>query len=166
LQDQPVATHRLKREEEAGLPVSNCRFWECGVYKDTYNLMKKTVMPMIKDQLKELQESSIVTVYHQSNKTKAFRSYTVPNTIRPNTIGFIKATSEDSGEQAIRMTYLYGVTPMFKLSINGQTVTRRIHAAIHQQQHFVPLQQYYRSRFHWHQETFDDIDWTNFAIVY
>jgi hypothetical protein len=53
-----------------------------------------------------------------------------------------------------------------QLSINGQTVTRQIHAAIHQQQHLVPLQQYYRSRFHWHQETFDDIDWTNFAIVY
>jgi hypothetical protein len=53
-----------------------------------------------------------------------------------------------------------------QLSINGQTATRRIHAAIHQQQHFVPLQQYYRSRFHWHQETFDDIDWSNFAIVY
>jgi hypothetical protein len=53
-----------------------------------------------------------------------------------------------------------------QLGINGQTVTRRIHAAIHQQHHFVPLQQYYRSRFHWHQETFTDIDWTNFAIVY
>jgi hypothetical protein len=53
-----------------------------------------------------------------------------------------------------------------QLSINGQTVTRRIHAAIHQQQHFVPLQQYYQSRFHWHQETFNNIDWSNFAIVY
>jgi hypothetical protein len=54
---------------------------------------------------------------------------------------------------------------LIQLSINGQTVTLRIHAAIHQQQHFVPLQQY-RSRFHWHQETFNDIDWTNIAIVY
>jgi hypothetical protein len=53
-----------------------------------------------------------------------------------------------------------------QLSFNGQTVTRRIHAAIHQQQHFVPLQQYYQSRLHWNQEAFNDIDWTNFAIVY
>jgi hypothetical protein len=53
-----------------------------------------------------------------------------------------------------------------QLSISGQTVTRRIHAAIHQQQHFVPLQQYYQSRFQWNQDTFHDIDWANFAIVY
>jgi hypothetical protein len=53
-----------------------------------------------------------------------------------------------------------------QLSISGQTVTRRIHAAIHQQQHFVPLQQYSRSWFQWNQDTFHDIDWANFAIVY
>jgi hypothetical protein len=61
---------------------------------------------------------------------------------------------------------LFNPMSVIQLNINGQTVTRQIHAAIHQQQYFVPIKNYYRSRFHWPQDTFDNIDWQNFALAY
>ena len=72
---------------------------------DAYNLMDSTVMPKVKEQLLELKHSSVVTVYHQLNMTNAFRSYVVPSTIRPGTIGFIV---QDAGMQIITMTFSHG----------------------------------------------------------
>jgi hypothetical protein len=60
---------------------------ECST--DAYDLMNSTVMPKVKQQLKEIKQSSVVTVYHMSNMKKVFRSYTVPSTIRPGTIAFL-----------------------------------------------------------------------------
>ena len=58
--------------------------------KDAYDLMDNTVMPKVKEQLTKLKQSSVVTVYHRQNVKKAFRSYMVPSTIRPETIGFLQ----------------------------------------------------------------------------
>jgi hypothetical protein len=55
---------------------------------DAYDLMKSAVMQMVKKQLKELQESAVVTVYQRTNIAKVFCSYTVPLTIHPGTIAF------------------------------------------------------------------------------
>jgi hypothetical protein len=62
-----------KEKKKLGYQCPMIVFGSVECTKDTYKLMNKTVMPIVKDQLKELQSSSIVTVYHRSNKTKAFR---------------------------------------------------------------------------------------------
>jgi hypothetical protein len=85
--------------------------------KDTYDLMDNTIMPMIKQQLTQLRESSIVVVYHQKNKTKSFRSYMVPSSIRTSTIAFVQ--QPDVGEtvdgepvnRPITMSFAYGEAP-------------------------------------------------------
>jgi hypothetical protein len=76
--------------------------------KDTYELMNNTVMPMVKQQLNDLKKSSIITVYHSTNPTKAFRSYTVPSSIRPTTVAFLQDTVAGSGEARILMTFAFG----------------------------------------------------------
>ena len=75
---------------------------------DAYDLMKSTVMPMVKKQLKELQESAVVTVYQRTNITKVFRSYTVPSTIHPGTIAFLEGTIEGTNDLVTRMTFGHG----------------------------------------------------------
>jgi hypothetical protein len=82
--------------------------------KDAYDLMNSTVMPMIKQQLTDLQRSSVVVVYHQKNMTKTFRSYIVPSSIRPATIAFLQQTNEAAvagtvnNNNSITMTFAYG----------------------------------------------------------
>jgi hypothetical protein len=78
--------------------------------KDAYELMNNTVMPMVKQQLIERKQSSIVTVYHTKNPIKAFRSYTVPSSIRPTTVAFLQETTTGS-DKVIIMTFAYGDTP-------------------------------------------------------
>jgi hypothetical protein len=70
--------------------------------------MDNTVMPKVKKQLKDLKTSSLVTVYHRRNFKTAFRSYTVPKTIRPGTIGFIHGAIEGSDTLVTTMTFAHG----------------------------------------------------------
>jgi hypothetical protein len=79
---------------------------ECST--DAYDLMNSTIMPMVKQQLKEIKQSSVVTVYHTSNMKKVFRSYTVPSTIRPGTIAFMPRTIEGTNNVCPMMTFSYG----------------------------------------------------------
>ena len=68
-------------------------------------------MPSVKQQLTELKQSCLVTVYHRKNVTKAFRSYVVPLTIRPATMAFVQQpmmTMEGEGKNSIAMTFTYG----------------------------------------------------------
>ncbi len=58
--------------------------------KDTYDLMDSTVMPSIKQQISQLNSSSVVVVYHQKNMTKSFRSYIVPASIHEANITFLQ----------------------------------------------------------------------------
>jgi hypothetical protein len=64
--------------------------------KDAFNLMNFTVMPTIKQQLLELQEQSLITVYHTKNMRRCFRSYMVPSSILPGTIAFLLKTNNDN----------------------------------------------------------------------
>jgi selenophosphate synthase len=70
--------------------------------------MDKTVMPLAKKQILELQSSSVVTVYHKKNLKLSFRSYTVPSTIRDTTIAFLQQTSP-TGVVSTTMTFAYGI---------------------------------------------------------
>lgn len=84
------------------------------VSKDAYDLMNNTVMPMVKDQLLKLEESSVITVYHRTKSTEIFRSYTVPSTILPATIAFLQQPLPQGnnnnvvGNSQIMMTYAFG----------------------------------------------------------
>jgi hypothetical protein len=53
-----------------------------------------------------------------------------------------------------------------QLTINGCTITRQFAKAIHNQQHLAPLRQYYRSRFHWSCDVFEDIYWSQYSMAY
>ena len=75
---------------------------------DAYDLMNSTVMPAVKEQLKELKKSAMVTVYHRLNITKCFRTYTVPSTIHPGTVAFIPRTNDEGGGRMVAtMTFAY-----------------------------------------------------------
>jgi hypothetical protein len=69
--------------------------------------MNNTVMPMVKEQLIELKKSSIVTVYHIKQPSNVFRSYTVPKSIRRNTIAFLQEPVANSEEKKSVMTFAY-----------------------------------------------------------
>jgi hypothetical protein len=69
--------------------------------------MNNTVMPMIKEQLKELQRSSILVVYHSKNMTRCYRSYMAPSSVRPTIVGFGQP-HPDATDPAVTMTYSYG----------------------------------------------------------
>jgi hypothetical protein len=53
-----------------------------------------------------------------------------------------------------------------QLTINGCTITRQFAKAIHNQQHLAPLCQYYRLRFNWSCDVFEDIDWSQYSMAY
>jgi hypothetical protein len=74
---------------------------------DSYGLMDSTVMPLIKQQLTELKGSSVIVVYSSKNMTGCFRSYMVPSTIRPGTVGFV-TPDPDVPESPVTMTFSYG----------------------------------------------------------
>jgi hypothetical protein len=67
-----------KRQLSYQCPVVVFASVEC--LTDAYSLMDSTVMPMVKQQLKEAKESSVVAVYHRPNFKTAFCLYTVPST--------------------------------------------------------------------------------------
>jgi hypothetical protein len=77
---------------------------------DAYDLMDNTVMPLIKEQLTELQRSSVIVVYHSKNMTQCFRSFMVPDTIKSTTIGFVPP-NPDVQDAPVTMTYCYGNDP-------------------------------------------------------
>ena len=100
-----------KRQLSYQCPVVVFASVECST--DAYSLMDSTVMPMVKQQLKEVKESSVVTVYHRPNFKTAFRSYAVPRTIHPGTIGFIQGTIEGTNTLVTTMTFAHGEGPTF-----------------------------------------------------
>ena len=89
-------------------PVVTFASVECST--DAFELMNKTIMPRVKQQLIELDNSSMVTVYHRTNFTKAFRSYMVPSTISTSTIAFkrVEGEGEYTNLGSILMTYSFG----------------------------------------------------------
>ena len=97
-----------KEKQQLGYHCPMIVFGSVECTTDAYDLMKSTVMPMVKKQLKELQESAVVTVYQRTNITKVFRSYTVPSTIHPGTIAFLEGTIEGTNDLVTRMTFGYG----------------------------------------------------------
>jgi hypothetical protein len=107
----PPTVRKDKRQLSYECPVVVFGSVECTT--DAYGLMNSTVMPMVKKQLMELKKSSVVTVYHCGKFKTAFRSYTVPLTIRPGTIGFIQGTIEGSNTLVTTMTFSYGKAATF-----------------------------------------------------
>jgi hypothetical protein len=77
--------------------------------KDAFDLMNQTVMPTIKQQLLQLQQSSLVTVFHTRNMQNCFRSFMVPSSIRPSTIAFLLKTI--NGDNIPCMTFAHGEEP-------------------------------------------------------
>jgi hypothetical protein len=110
----PPSTRKQRKQLGYQCPLVQFASVQCS--KDAYELMNNTVMPMVKDQLNALKQSSIVTVYHKVNPTKAFRSYTVPSSIRPTTVAFLQETvtsnavDNNSEETRTTMTYSFGDT--------------------------------------------------------
>jgi hypothetical protein len=87
--------------------------------KDAYDLMNSTVMPMIKQQLVDLKASAIITVYHQRNTTKIFRSYTVPSTILAHTVAFRQGGQvRADGSLCPSMTFAFGEAAFGSLEID------------------------------------------------
>ena len=82
----PPTVRKEKKNLSYWCPVIQFASVQCTT--DAYNLMDSTVMPKVKQQLTKLKGESVVTVYHKTNMSKAFRSYMVPCTIRPITIEF------------------------------------------------------------------------------
>jgi hypothetical protein len=107
----PLSIQKDKKQLSYQCPIVVFASVECS--KDVYNLMNSTVIPRIKSQLTELKESSIVTVYHQTNKTKVFRSYRVPSSIWAGTIGFIESRTEGSDKVVLQMTFFHGTASSF-----------------------------------------------------
>jgi hypothetical protein len=107
-----------KQRDDLGYHCPVVSFASVGCSKDDFEIMDRTVMPTVKKQLKELQQSSIITVYHRLNTRGCFRSYTVPSTIQINTLAFLLQTNNDNdGSNNSCMTFAYGVqedgTPHF-----------------------------------------------------
>ena len=75
---------------------------------DAYDLMDATVMPLVKQQLTSIKESAVVTVYHRKNWMTAFRSYVVPNTIRPATLAFSNGANVEGQSPMIQLSFAYG----------------------------------------------------------
>jgi hypothetical protein len=69
-------------------------------------MMDNTVMPVIKQQIMDLKASSVIDVYHTKDMTRSYQSYTVPATIKSNTIGFVPPPP-DVPNGTITMTYSY-----------------------------------------------------------
>jgi hypothetical protein len=108
----PPTIRKQKKQLSYQCPIVVFANVECST--DTYELMQSTVMPMVKDQLKALMDSSIVTVYHRLKMTSVFRSYTVPSRIRPATISFMLQQTQEGVFPM--MTFAYGKdgeTPTF-----------------------------------------------------
>jgi hypothetical protein len=104
-----------KEKKQLGYQCPVITFASVQCTKDAYDLMDNTVMPLIKQQLVDLQGSSLVVVYHQKNVSKAYRSYMVPSSIRPGTMAFLQETDQeamdidgDNNNRPIRMTFAYG----------------------------------------------------------
>jgi hypothetical protein len=102
----PPSIRKEKKQLSYQCPIVVFASVECS--KDAYSLMNSTVMPRIKSQLTELKESSIVTVYHRTDKTNVFRASRVPSSIRAGTIGFIESRTE-----VLRMTFSHGTAATF-----------------------------------------------------
>jgi hypothetical protein len=107
----PPSIRKEKKQLSYQCPIAVFASVECS--KDAYDLLNSTVMPRIKSQLTKLKESLIVTVYHRTNKTKVFRSYRVPLSIRAGTIGFIGSRTEGSDRVVLRMTFSHGTAATF-----------------------------------------------------
>jgi hypothetical protein len=103
-----------KQKQQLGYQCPMIVFGSVECTTDAYDLMKNTVMPMVKKQLKELQESAVVTVYQRTNITKVFRSYTVPSTIHPGSIAFLEGTIEGTNDLVTRMTFGHGGGEAYK----------------------------------------------------
>ena len=70
-------------------------------------------MPIIKQQISDLESTSIITVHHRRNLMKVFRSYSVPSTILVHTVFFRheQAVTDVNGSilhSPILMTFSYG----------------------------------------------------------
>ena len=61
------AIRKQKKQLSYQCPIVVFGSVECST--DAYDLMNNTVMPLVKEQLKELQKSCMVTVYHRFEMT-------------------------------------------------------------------------------------------------
>jgi hypothetical protein len=99
-----------KEKKELGYHCPLFQFASVKCTKETYELMKSTVMPKVKEQIIQVRNSSVVTIYHRKGIDEAihFRSYMVPSTIDVQTIAFIQ-------NGPTKMTFAYGnkETPNF-----------------------------------------------------
>ena len=82
----PPSVRKQKKQLGYQCPLITFANVQCST--DTFQLMQKTVMPMVKKQLKELKRSSMLTVFQSDKVSTVFRSYIVPLTIDRNSVKF------------------------------------------------------------------------------
>lgn len=81
-----------------GCPMVQFASVECT--KDTYSMLNNRIMPKVKEDIKALQNSAILTVYRSQNVQGNFRSYHVPTDIHQGTIAFLREQG-DGGRNAL-----------------------------------------------------------------
>lgn len=106
-----------KQKKNLGYQCPVVQFASIQCSKDAYQLMDDTVMPLVKRQLISLRETAIVVVYHDRNMSGCFRSYSVPSSIRINTLAFLQQSNADNSSNP-SMTFAFGAglgEPQFRL---------------------------------------------------
>jgi hypothetical protein len=98
-----------KKRQDLGYQCPVVCFASVACSKDVFELIiASTAMPTVKEQLQELQRSTLITIYHKLNMNGCFRSYIVPSTIQFETVAFLPQTNNtDDGSIKKCMTFAY-----------------------------------------------------------